>query len=76
MILVSQPFHLERALYLAARHGLTFQGFAARDVTGVYGLRIKLREAGARLMALFDIAVGRTPKRGGAPVRLGIDPPS
>ena len=76
VILVSQPFHLERALYLASHHGLTFQGLAAQDVTGIYGLRIKLREAAARLMALLDIAVSRSPKRGGVPVQLGIDPPS
>ena len=76
VILVSQPFHLERALYLAAHHGLAFQGLAAQDVTGVYGLRIKLREAAARLTALFDVAVNRAPKRGGPPIRLGVDPPS
>jgi len=76
VILVSQPFHLERALYLAKHHGLAFQGLAAQDVTGVYGLRIKLREAGARLKALFDVAVNTAPKRGGAPIRLGVDPPS
>jgi SanA protein len=76
VILVSQPFHLERALFLAKHHGLAFQGLAAQDVAGVYGLRIKLREAGARLKALFDVAVNRAPKRGGAPIRLGVDPPS
>jgi SanA protein len=76
VILVSQPFHLERALYLAAHHGLAFEGLAAQDVTGLFGLRIKLREAAARLMALCDVALGQAPKRAGAPVRLGVDPPS
>jgi SanA protein len=76
VIVVSQPFHLERALFLARAHGLDDDGFAAEDVPLRYGLRTDLREIGARMAALLDVWLGTPPRRLGAPVQLGVDAPT
>jgi SanA protein len=76
VILVSQHFHLVRALFLAAEHGLDFEGFEAEDVPLRYGVTTQIREALARVWALIDIVDRRAAHFGGQPVRLGIDPPT
>jgi SanA protein len=75
-ILVSQHFHLVRALFLAANHGLAFKGFEAKDVPLRYSVRTNIREAGARLWALVDIFDRRAPRFGGQAITLGVDPPT
>ena len=72
-IVISQAFHVERALYLARAHGLDFSGFAARDVPEFYGLRVQAREVAARVAAIFDVAFNRRAQVGGPMVRLGYD---
>ena len=74
VILVSQHFHLVRALFLAAQHGLDFEGFEAEDVPLRYDVTTKIREALARVWALIDVVDRRAARFGGQPVRLGIDP--
>ena len=76
VILVSQRFHLERALYLAAAHGLTFSGFVARDVTLSYDLKTKAREVMARIWAVGDVLANTGARYGGPPVVLGVDAPT
>ena len=76
VIVVSQRFHLERALYLAQAHGLNFQGFEAQDVPLRAGVRIRARELVARMGAVLDILIDRSPRMGGKPVVLGTDPPT
>lgn len=55
VIIVSQPFHIERALYLADHHGLQATGFAARDVPYTTGLKTQIREQLARVKAVMDV---------------------
>jgi SanA protein len=76
VIVVSQPFHLARALFLARWRGLEDDGFAADDAPALLGLRTHLREAVARPGALYDLLVGTPPRRLGAPVQLGVDAPT
>ena len=76
VIVVSQHFHLARALYLAAEHGLTFEGLEAEDVPLRYDLHTKLRELGARVRAVIDAALHLGPRFGGARIALGVDPPT
>lgn len=71
IIVVSQQFHAQRAVYLARHHGIDAVGFAARDVPTNAGLRTRLRENLARVRAVLDIHVLRTaPKFLGDPVPL------
>ncbi len=77
VILVSQRFHLERALYLAGASGLTAEGFAAEDAPLQWHLRVRSRETLARVKAVFDVALGRGPRFLGPRerVNLGADSP-
>jgi SanA protein len=76
VIVVSQRFHLARALFLASQKGLDDDGFAAKDPPLRFGVRTRLREIAARVAALLDVAVGTEPRYLGAPVQLGVDNPT
>ena len=54
---VSQPFHIERALYLADQKGHDAIGYAARGPQGYWGQRIRAREVLARAKAVLDVEV-------------------
>ena len=60
--IISQQFHNERALYLAGVNGIEAIGFNAKDVTGRYGLKVKLREYLARVKVFVDILFRVKPK--------------
>lgn len=55
MIIVSQQFHDERALFIADRHGITAIAYAAEDVSRLGGMKVKLREVLARAKAVIDL---------------------
>ena len=61
MIIVSQPFHLPRSLYIAKKLGVDAVGVSARDVNyrGMNGT--KRREIAARVLAWLDVLIGRDP---------------
>jgi SanA protein len=52
--IISQKFHNERAIYLAKSIGLKVVAYNAEDVSVAYGLKTKLRESLARVLALKD----------------------
>ena len=58
---ISQRFHCDRAIYLAARHGIDAVGFEADEVAP-QAIRIKLavREAFARVLAVLDAEILKT----------------
>ena len=56
-IVISQRFHDLRAVYLARAHGVEAYGYAAADVGGADGLRVRLREVFSRTFALLDVSV-------------------
>ena len=59
---ISQKFHNERAIYLAEKNGISAIGFNARDLSGKYGLKTRIREYFARTKAFLDIMLGVEPK--------------
>lgn len=59
VIIISQRFHVERALYQAAAAGLRAQGFAAEDAPVNWHIRVRLREVLARVSAMIDIHILR-----------------
>ena len=66
---VSQPFHLERALYLAGQRGQDVIGYAAYGPAGYWGRRVRAREVLARALAVLDVEVlRREPRFLGEPV--------
>ena len=59
--IISQKFHLERALFLAKRSGVDAIGFIAKDYRGTKAaLKMLFREYAARVKAFLDIYVLHT----------------
>lgn len=52
-IIISQKFHLERALFLASLKNLDLYGFAAESSDTIYSSKIYFREIFARIKLLF-----------------------
>jgi len=61
-VIVSQPFHCRRAIYLADKNGQSVVGYCAEDVGGRSGLRVRSREVLARVKAVFDVIISQKPK--------------
>lgn len=61
-IVVSQPFHVRRALFLAWGFGCDAYGYAAEDVLGINSVMTLLREQLAKIAALMDVVIRRQPK--------------
>ena len=62
LIVISQKFHNERAIYLAEKNGISAIGYNAKDVSKRFGLKVQLREYLARTKMFLDILVGVKPK--------------
>ena len=57
-IIVSQPFHLERAIYIAHKKGQKVLGFSAQDFeNSIWRKRMQHRELLARAKAFLDINI-------------------
>ena len=70
-LVVSQDFHVRRAVFLGRCHGLDVHGVAAPHPVGLdIRARNALREALARTAAVLDVIIGRRPRFGGPPVPL------
>lgn len=54
LTIISQPFHLERAIFLAKFHNINAIGYGAADVNLYYWLQTYIREIGARWLAIYD----------------------
>lgn len=59
---ISQKFHLERAIVLARLKGIEVYGYTAKDVPVRISPRVWIRERLARVKMLIDILVGEKPK--------------
>lgn len=60
--IISQPFHNERAIFIANKEGIDAVGFNANDVSKYFGLRTQLREKLARCKVYIDYLVGTKPR--------------
>lgn len=61
-VVVSQPFHVRRAVFLARGFGINAVGYEAEDVPGRYSVKTCLREQLAKIAALVDVVIRRQPK--------------
>lgn len=76
LIIVSQRYHLDRALLIARNHNIEAQGYAAADVSRRYGIRTEIREVLARFVAVMDVyVINRRPRHLGAqePILLAME---
>lgn len=62
VIVISQQFHNERAIYLAKRYDIHMQGYNAKDVDKYFGLKTAIREKFARVKLMLDLLFGKEPK--------------
>jgi SanA protein len=59
---ISQPFHNQRAIYIASREGISAIGFNAKDLSKSTGFKIQAREKLARVKVFIDYLFGKKPK--------------
>ena len=62
-IIISQEFHLSRALFIAQHAGIYAIGFAAKNVPDAYSIKTNIREYFARTKAMLDIFIFTTKPR-------------
>lgn len=60
--IISQPFHNQRAIYIASGQGIAAIGFNAQDLNAQAGFKVQLREKFARTKAFLDHLFGKVPK--------------
>lgn len=58
LIIVSQRFHLTRALFIARHLDMDCVGFIADDAPFSYYWRTRLREVAARILAVWEVYIG------------------
>ena len=76
LVIVSQRFHLDRALFLAREAGIEAWGLEARDVDTPYSVFTELRRFPSALRAYYDIWTGAKARESGKKIFIGVDPPS
>lgn len=60
--IISQPFHNERAVFIARSKGMKAIGFNAKDVNKYYGFKTQAREKLARGKMVLDLIFNKQPK--------------
>ncbi len=71
LIVISQDFHCRRALYLGDAHGVEAFGYAARDLSWRFRLKMFCRESLARCAAWIDVNIlHRSPRHLGEPLPI------
>ncbi|WPO82515.1 ElyC/SanA/YdcF family protein [Chryseobacterium sp. JJR-5R] len=70
IIVISQKFHNERAVFLARQNGIDAFGFNAADVNKYAGFKTNVREYLAKSKAYLDLLLGVEPKFGGEKVLI------
>lgn len=76
LIVVSQRFHLSRALFLAREANVEAWGLEAKDVDRAYSIVTVLRRYPSALRAYWDVWLETPPHHAGEPIVIGRDPPS
>jgi SanA protein len=74
LVIVSQRFHVGRALFIACHGGIDAWGFDARDVESAYSIITELRRFPSALIAYLEL-LSRPPIRADSPtISIGVDP--
>lgn len=68
--IISQEFHLDRALYHAISENIDAIGYAAESIPFSTAPRVYLREFLSRFIALYDRIVGTEPKFSGEKIHI------
>jgi len=68
--LISQDFHVRRAVYTANYLGMNAVGYAAKDVDAYYGFKTKIREKLARIKLFLNLWSKSEPTFGGNRIKI------
>ncbi len=71
LIVISQKFHNERAVFLAKAHNITAIGFNAKDPAAEITTRVLIREMFARVKVFMDLLTGKKPRFLGDEIPMG-----
>jgi SanA protein len=71
IIMISQEFHNQRAVFIAQKIGMVAYGYNAEDVDNSTGLKTRFREFFARLKVFIDIYTNAQPKFLGEKIKIG-----
>jgi len=61
-IVISQEFHNQRVVYIARKRGIEAYGYNAKSVGSRYGFKTMQREKLAKVKAILDLMVNKSPK--------------
>ncbi|WP_333596470.1 SanA/YdcF family protein [Chryseobacterium flavum] len=70
LIIISQKFHNERAVFLAKKNHMEAFGFNAADVNKYAGIKTNIREYFAKVKVYWDLLFGVKPKFGGEKIMV------
>lgn len=70
LVIISQKFHNERAIFLAKKNGIEAYGYNAKDVNKYAGFKTNMREYLAKAKAYGDLIFGVEPKFGGEKILI------
>lgn len=59
---ISQPFHNQRAIYIADKKGIFAIGYNAKDLPGSLGVKTNIREKLARVKVFIDLLFDKKPR--------------
>lgn len=62
IVIISQPFHAERAVFLAKRLGISASAYAAENPRPRAWIKVRAREVLARCLAVTDLLRNKGPK--------------
>lgn len=72
-IVISQPFHNERAVFIGRHYDLEISAYNAQKVSAAYGFKTQLREYLARVKAVLDVYIlNKEPKFLGEPIEIKL----
>ncbi len=70
LVIISQKFHNERAVFLAKKNGIDAFGYNAKDVNKYMGFKTNIREYFAKAKVYYDLIFGVKPKFGGEKILI------
>ncbi len=62
IIIISQQFHNERAVFIGRKFGIDAYGYNAKEVRASFGFKTKVREVFARNKVYIDLLLNTSPK--------------
>lgn len=71
LVIISQKWHNERALFIANNKDISAIAFNAKDISKKYGKKVLLREKLARVKMMLDLLIGKQPHFLGDPIKIG-----